>query len=59
MMKVAPPLRTTAASEHASERLVGDGSSWPLLHGLLDEDAEGKRRLRGALGQALLKFTTV
>ena len=49
MMKVAPPLRTTAASERLVE----------LLHGLLDEDAEGKRRLRGALGQALLKVTTV
>ena len=48
MMKVAPPPPLAR-----SERLV------ELLHGLLDEDAEGKRRLRGALGQALLKFTTV
>jgi hypothetical protein len=30
-----------------------------LLHGLLNEDAEGQRRLRRALGQALLKVTTV
>jgi hypothetical protein len=30
-----------------------------LLHGLLDEDAEGQRRLRRALGQALLKVATV
>ena len=52
MMKVAPP-NCAPTGTAASERLV------ELLHGLLDEDAEGKRRLRGALGQALLKVATV